>query len=90
MSYPDNEPALKALERIDGRAQGLQEAAIDARSEIRALIEQRDVLVAALTKIAAFDDEAATAYLDATGSYSRFDEPGAVRIARKALKELTP
>ena len=39
----------------------------------------------ALTLIAAFEDEAANEHLAFTGSYSAFDEPSAVRIARAAL-----
>lgn len=39
MSGFDNYPALKALERIDARAQALQEAAIDARESVRMLID---------------------------------------------------
>jgi len=42
-------------------------------------------LVAALERIAAFDDEDASAHLEKTGSYSLFDEPGSVEIARAAL-----
>lgn len=43
------------------------------------------ILVDALTKIAAFGDKEACAYLDRTGRYARFDEPDAVERARKAL-----
>lgn len=39
----------------------------------------------ALRKIACLDDTPANTYLEATGSYSLFDEPGSVEIARKAL-----
>jgi hypothetical protein len=47
------------------------------------------VLRDALTRIASFDDKGANEYLEATGSYSRFDEPGAVKIAREALKAMS-
>jgi hypothetical protein len=40
----------------------------------------------ALTEIAAFDDVGACEFLDKTGSYAAFDEPGAVEAARAALK----
>lgn len=39
----------------------------------------------ALKKIAAYDDEGANQHLERTGSYGRFDEPGAVQVARAAL-----
>jgi len=42
---------------------------------------------AALNRIAAWDDKGASEKLAWTGSYSSFDEPGSVEIARKALKE---
>ncbi len=42
-------------------------------------------LLAALKRIAAFSDVAASNKLYATGSYSAFDEPGSVEIARDAL-----
>lgn len=41
---------------------------------------------AALIEIAAYDDKAASDHLAYTGSYSCFDEPGAVETARKALE----
>jgi hypothetical protein len=44
-----------------------------------------DCLVAALTKIAGFDDELACGYLKATGSYGGFDEPESVKLARQTL-----
>lgn len=40
---------------------------------------------AALREIACYDDKGANERLKATGSYSYFDEPGSVMIARKAL-----
>lgn len=46
-------------------------------------------LEAALTRIAAFDDEGGNELLAAQGSYSRFDEPGAVQVARAALAATT-
>lgn len=42
-------------------------------------------LLEALEEIAAFNDRAANAYLKQTGSYSLFDEPGSVQIARAAI-----
>ncbi len=42
-------------------------------------------LVAALRDIAAFDDKRANAHLEASGSYSSFDEPCSVSLARAAL-----
>lgn len=60
------------------------------RSCFRSELGERDrlqELVAALTEIAAFGDEGAEAHLKATGSYGRFDEPGAVKIARNILEK---
>lgn len=45
-------------------------------------------LVEALEQIAAFDDEGANKHLEATGSYSSFDEPSSVRIARSMLSRI--
>jgi hypothetical protein len=50
------------------------------------LLELAPTMYAALKKIAAYDDAAASAYLRATGSYASFDEPGSVEIARTALE----
>ena len=47
-----------------------------------------DAMEKALREIAAFDDVGANRYLDDCGSYGKFDEPGAVRIAREALAKL--
>jgi len=47
----------------------------------------RDRLRAALQRIAAFDDKLACEKLEKIGSYSSFDEPGSVQIARQALAE---
>lgn len=46
------------------------------------------VAVAALTRIAALDDDGANQHLETTGSYGRFDEPGSVQVAREALQEI--
>lgn len=54
----------------------------NARATAEAQVER---LSEALTKIAAFDDEAAQNYLVRTGSLSMFDEPGSVEIARATL-----
>ncbi len=56
----------------------------DAELIVRA-VNAHDALVSALREIAAFDDEGANARLVKTGSYSSFDEPGSVQIARAAL-----
>lgn len=40
---------------------------------------------AALNSIACFDDEGGSQRLTNTGSYSGFDEPGSVRIAREVV-----
>lgn len=45
-------------------------------------------LIARLKKIACLDDKAANERLYLTGSYSAFDEPGSVKIAREILQEL--
>jgi hypothetical protein len=47
--------------------------------------ERVEALIAALTKIAAFDDRSASEHLAKNGSYAMFDEPHSVEIARKAL-----
>lgn len=47
-----------------------------------------DTAIGALTKIASFDDSGANYRLRNTGSYSLFDEPGAVQKAREALIEI--
>lgn len=44
-----------------------------------------NVLIEALEVIAAYNDISASNYFKDTGSYSCFDEPGSVEIARKAL-----
>ena len=44
-----------------------------------------EAMLDALIKIAAFDDTIASEFLDRTGSYSCFDEPGSVKIARAAI-----
>lgn len=44
-----------------------------------------DAMLNALIKIAAFDDVGASVRLSQTGSYSRFDEQGSVRVARETL-----
>lgn len=41
-----------------------------------------------LQRIACFDDKLANEKLDRTGSWSGFDEPGSVQIAREILTEL--
>lgn len=50
--------------------------------------EKRQWLIDHLRQIAALDDELANDRLATTGSYSAFDEPGSVKIARKILAEL--
>lgn len=41
----------------------------------------------ALEKIAALNDDSANSYLSLTGSFSSFDEPASVEIARAALQQ---
>lgn len=55
----------------------------------KALSDAAPDLLAALTRIAAFDDEYGNARLTATGSYSAFDEPAAVETARAAIAKAT-
>jgi hypothetical protein len=50
--------------------------------------EKRQWLIDHLRQIAALDDKLANDRLAATGSYSGFDEPGSVKIAREILSEL--
>lgn len=47
-----------------------------------------DKLVAVLKRIAAYDDTGASERLERTGSYSSFDEPHSVQLAREILAEL--
>lgn len=47
-----------------------------------------DRLIFALHKIAAYDDVGASARLERIGSYSAFDEPYSVQIARETLQAL--
>jgi len=56
-------------------------------AEVERLRTEIIKLRAALLKIARFDDESAHRSLTRTGSYSEFDEPYSVEIARKALAE---
>lgn len=53
------------------------------------VIEQRlRIAVEALNSIAAFTDELANDRLKETGSYSSFDEPGSVQLARETLEKI--
>lgn len=52
---------------------------------MRMAADEIDRLRKALEQIAARGDTAADEHLKATGSYARFDEPGAVQIARETL-----
>jgi len=56
------------------------------RAENAALTRERDALREALNEIAAWDDHGGNRGLERDGTYGRFDEPGAVRTARTALK----
>jgi len=51
-------------------------------------VNSHDALIAALIGIAAFDDIGANDRLATNGSYSGFDEPGGVRVAREALASI--
>lgn len=48
-------------------------------------LRQQQEMVDKLIKIGAFNDSLASARLRSTGSYSSFDEPGSVSIARDIL-----
>jgi hypothetical protein len=65
----------------------LVDIARDSARAHNATIDECEKFREALTKIAAYDDAAASAYLRATGSYAHFDEPKAVEIARTALED---
>ena len=58
--------------------------------EIDRLYAVKRDLLAALHKIAAWDDERANAKFERFGQYSGFDEPVAVQIAREAIAKATP
>lgn len=59
--------------------------AISVQSD-KDLTDQVTALRAALVRIAAYNDRGANDQLALSGSYSGFDEPRSVRIAREALK----
>lgn len=63
----------------------LVEIARDNVARHMGYIDRLVALEETLRKIAAYDD-AANAYLRATGEYSAFDEPGAVEMARGVLE----
>lgn len=88
--------AISLLDEIDGMAFGKVSVALDA-IQTSLLLEKSNTeksratiatLVEALEKIACFDDETATAneWLEKTGSYASFDEPGSVAVARAAIQ----
>lgn len=52
---------------------------------ILAALNEVERLRAVLTEIAAYTDVSASNHLARSGSYSVFDEPGSVAVARKAL-----
>ena len=60
-------------------------ATMSAPGLMRLAADEIDRLRKAPEQIAARDDTAANEHLKATGSYARFDEPGAVQIARETL-----
>lgn len=62
----------------------------EANQIIERLERKVERLEMTLTKIAAFSDSAASERLKTTGSYSSFDEPGSVQIARHALAASNP
>lgn len=59
---------------------------IRAAEKIEALAEENERLHSALHIIASYGDKGANERLRATGSYSSFDEPGSVELARLALE----
>lgn len=69
------------------RHQKMRIAFAEAADRITALQAQHRKLVEALRTIARFDDKLANDHLIKTGSYSGFDEPGSVEIARAAIAE---
>lgn len=83
-------PGMTAEGR-EGLVQALRDSATGPVADVQAadLIEAQaaeiERLRAALIEIASFDDEVANRNLGETGSYSSFDEPGSVQIARAAL-----
>lgn len=58
------------------------------QDELSRLRSQLKEAVEALEAIASFEDKSANMHLRLTGSYSCFDEPNAVRLARAALDKL--
>ena len=67
---------LEEAERYTRGADRKRSAAADEIERLRKVLLQ----------IAATTDEQAEKHLQETGSYSRFDEPNAVQIARKAIR----
>lgn len=55
---------------------------------LRDLINERNALMDAIAKIAAFDDERANRRLERHRRYDWFDEPNAVQVAREALEKI--
>lgn len=78
------------IERLEAERDTLTAALAASTAREKAKDEEIEGLRKALTEIAAFDDTAASAYFAQTGSYSAFDEPGAVILARAALSGRKP
>ena len=77
----------KLQERLRSYAGDVATSSLNA-VRFREAADALDAMEKALREIAAFDDVGANRYLDDCGSYGKFDEPGAVRIAREALAKL--
>lgn len=82
----------EAVALVYGRSLTEEENAANFRlvRDAPAMLAENRRLREALEKIAAFDDQFASARLERTGSYSLFDEPGSVAAARAALQGDTP
>lgn len=66
----------------------LQSDDVIAVSFARELERENNAMRAALERIACANDFMAEAWLEKTGSYSSFDEPNSVQIARETLASL--
>ncbi|MDE2097129.1 MAG: hypothetical protein KGL39_07775 [Patescibacteria group bacterium] len=88
------ERARTAADQLDYHYPGIAGLGIALMlRELADALERADtrdaVMLAALTEIAAFDDELANRALTARGSYGGFDEPGSVQTAREALVKIS-
>ena len=81
----DAEAAIVILKRMIDAAENSNQAGENAVVKAVRAFNNHEALMDALIKIAAFNDKSASEFLDQTGSYSCFDEPGSVELARATI-----